>query len=87
MYKSKEQRVQITEYSPITKLCFVIAFSPFGRRTSFPNRREESLVISMERSDEKSQKGYQNIFGCHEKRAAFDRQPLLSHIERRKKTL
>ena len=45
VYKSTEQRVQITEYSPITKLCFVIAFSPFGRRTSFPNRREESLVI------------------------------------------
>ena len=36
----------VLQNSPITKLCFVIAFSPFGRRTSFPNQREESLVIS-----------------------------------------
>ena len=28
--------------SPITKRCFVIAFSPFERRTSFPSKREES---------------------------------------------
>ena len=28
--------------SPITKRCFVIAFSPFGQRTSFPSKREES---------------------------------------------
>ena len=52
LYKQRESSVargKTLKGSPITKLCFVIAFSPFGRRTSFPNRREESLHFERRR--------------------------------------